>query len=62
MLCFVTLAIALLFLLFLLLLFLLTFCARLMVHSSPSAVQAQHLAIENANNCGEEYGQPKDHE
>lgn len=49
----------LLFLLFLLLLFLLTLCARFMVHSSPSAIQAQHPAIENANNCSWKYGQPK---
>jgi hypothetical protein len=52
----------LLLLLFLLLLFLLTLCARLVVHSSPSAVQAQHLAIENTKNCREEHGQPNHHE
>ena len=49
----------LLFLLFLLLLFFLTLCTRFMVHSSPSAVQAQHLAIENTKNCREEDSQPK---
>ena len=52
----------LLFLLFLFLLCLLTLCARLVVHNSPSAVQAQHLAIENAKDGREEYGQPKHHE
>ena len=52
----------LLFFLFLLLLIFLTLCARLMVYSSPSAVQAQHLAIENAKDGREEYGQPKHHE
>lgn len=52
----------LLFFLFLLLLIFLTLCARLMVYSSPSAVQAQHPAIENANNCSEKHGQPKHYE
>ena len=64
-LCFVIPTIALLlllFLLFLLLLFFLTICARFMVHSSPSAVQAQHSTVENANDCSEKYGQPKHYE
>jgi hypothetical protein len=49
-------------LILLLLLFLLALCARLIIHASPSAVQAQHLAIENANYCSKEHGQPKHYE
>lgn len=49
-------------LLLLLLMFLLALCARLIIHGSPSAVQAQHLAIENANNCSEKDGEPQHYE
>ena len=49
-------------LLLLFLLFLLALCAGLVVHSSPSTVQAQHPPIENAKYSREKYGQPKHHE